>query len=620
MNAPRVPGCNVFRGCAIVPAMKPFLVDRAHYERQDARTPEGLRALCAFNRINALGCIQAARHGWLGATFSVAEILTTLYFRLGERNVVLSKGHAAPMQYACLHGVGLLGRERLLRYKDGPDGLPAHVERGTPGIPFTTGSLGQALSRAAGLALDRPGERFFVVLGDGELQEGQCFEALQNVVYRDLRHVRTVIDANGFQTELPVERLKHLPDPRKVFEGLGLEVREVDGHDGEALAAAFDAPAGRPVVVWARTRKAGGTDLLPPEDGRQPWHSRVPDEALYARLVEEQVARSGSAELRAEWERHPRDAAPARPATPPPEPSTRDGFARRLEALLDERPDLEVLDADLAQSCGLERIARRGRQFHELGIAEQDLVSFAGGRALAGRLPVVHTYAAFFRRALDQLFVNQIDRLKVIYAGHYAGLCYFTDGKTHQATNDLSLMLALPDLWVVEPPDAHHAAALLDWAVAGADRAVYFRLRRTPLALGLPRETVRPDRPLVLGDDLRRCFWTIGPVSTRLALEARATPAFAGFGVIVQSVLRGPLDLEHLRALLRGMEEIVTVEEDLAPGALHAFVADVCRRLECAPRLSGKSIDRWGASFRTLDACLDHFAFRPEGLLTRPRR
>lgn len=600
--------------------MRPFLVDRSHYERQDARTPEGLRALCAFNRVNALACIQAARHGWLGATFSVAEILTTLYFRLGERNVVLSKGHAAPMQYACLYGAGLLERDLLLRYKDGPDGLPAHTERGTPGVLLTTGSLGQALSRTAGLALERPHERFFVVLGDGELQEGQCFEALQNVVYRGLRNVRTVIDANGFQTELPVERLKHLPEPRKVFEGLGLEVRDVDGHDPEALAAALDAPADRPVVVWARTRKAGGTDLLAPEGDRQPWHSRVPDEALYWRIVEEQVGRSGSAELRVELERHPRAVAPSRPATPPPEPSTRDGFTRRLEALLDARPELEVLDADLAKSCGLERIAERGRQFHELGIAEQDLVSFAGGRALVGKLPVVHTYAAFFRRAIDQIFVNQIDRLKVIYAGHYAGLCYFTDGKTHQATNDLSLMLALPDLWVAEPPDAHHAAALLDWAVQEADRAVYFRLRRTPLALGLPRETVRPDRPLVLGEDLRRCFWTIGPVSTRLALEARKTAAFAGWGVIVQSVLRGPCDLEHLRALLRGTEEIVTIEEDLSPGALHAFVARICRELGLAPRLSGRSIDRWGASFRTLEACLDHFGFRPEGLVNPPRR
>jgi transketolase C-terminal domain/subunit len=82
----------------------------------------------------------------------------------------------------------------------------------------------------------------------------------------------------------------------------------------------------------------------------------------------------------------------------------------------------------------------------------------------------------------------------------------------------------------------------------------------------------------------------------------------------VQSVLRGPLDLEHLRTRLARTEEIVTIEEDLAPGALHTFVADVCRRLGLAPHLPGKCIDRWGASFRTLDACLDHFGFRPNGL------
>jgi transketolase len=596
--------------------MELFTVVRSRYAAQSGQDAASLRALCAFNRINALSCIKSAEHGWLGASFSVAELLTVLYFRLGERNVVLSKGHAAAMQYACLFGLGTLERTRLLAYKDGPAGLGAHTERGTPGILFTTGSLGQALSRTAGLAVTRPQERFCVVHGDGELQEGQCFEAFQTVVHRNLRDVTTVIDVNGFQTELPVTEVKRIADLGALFGGLGFAVRDVDGHDMEALHAALAAPVDRPLLVLSRTRKAGGTDLLPPEDGRQPWHGRIPDDDLYRRLVAEQAERSGVPDLQTEvrdWLAHSSPSVPsAKPA--PAVVSTRDGFVRRLEELLDVRPELAVLDADLAHPCGLDRIAARGRQFFEMGIAEQDMISFAGGLALGGRLPVVNTYASFYKRAIEQLQLNLVDGLRVIYAGHYAGLCYYTDGKTHQSLNDLSLMTALPQLWVVEPPDACHAAALLDWAVAEADRSVYFRLRRTPLALELPEVAVRPDRPLVLPGDGRRWLWTIGTVSTRLALDALARPAFRGWGVIVQSVLRGPLDLEHHRTLLAGAERIVTIEEDLAPGALRRFVTGLCGQLGVSPRISGKAIDRAGACFRTLDACRTHFGFRVEEL------
>jgi transketolase len=606
--------------------MELFVVDRRHFQRP--RHEVGLSALCAFNRINALSCIMSARHGWLGASYSVAELLTVLYFELGERDIILSKGHAAAMQYACLYGLGLLEREQLLAYKHGPRGLPAHTERGTPGILFTTGSLGQSLSRAAALALCRPAETFFVVLGDGELQEGQCFEGLQTVVQRRLCNLVTVIDLNGYQSELPVSAVKRIADYGRLLEGLGLEVATVDGHDVGALASTLASrpalPARRPMVLLSRTRKAGGTALLPEEHGRQPWHARVPEPALYWRIVDEQLERAGlapgdDAELREELARvreHPTSVATRAPILSDPPPgavSTRDAFARRLTALVAERPELAVLDADLAHSCGLDPLVG-GERFHEMGIAEQDMVSFAGGLALAGRLPVVNTYAAFLKRACEQIYLNQIDNLKVIYAGHYAGLCYFTDGKTHQSLVDLSLMLALPDLYVLEPCDARHCEALLDWAVREAERSVYFRLRRTPLPLALPDgEAVRPDRPLTVGDR-RRCLWTMGSVSTRLALDALAEPRFAGFGLVVQSVLRGPIDLEHHRRLLADTELIITIEEDLAPGALHSFVCGLCQRLGLRPRVLGKSIDRWGASFRTLQDALEHFGYTTDEL------
>jgi hypothetical protein len=97
-----------------------FVPDRARYGRGALPAEAWLRRLAALNRLVAASCIQSAGHGWLGASYSVAEILTTLYFGCGERQIVLSKGHAAAMQYACLYGLGLLEREQLLAYQDGP--------------------------------------------------------------------------------------------------------------------------------------------------------------------------------------------------------------------------------------------------------------------------------------------------------------------------------------------------------------------------------------------------------------------------------------------------------------------------------------------------------------------
>ena len=187
-----------------------FVVEPRFYQKAQGQGAAGLKALSAFNRINALSCIKSAEHGWLGASYSIAEILTVLYHALDERNVVLSKGHAAAMQYACLFGLGMLSREQLLSYKNGPGSPQAHASLETPGVLLNTGSLGQALSKTAALAVCRPDQRFYVVVGDGELQEGQVFEGLQTVSQRCLHNLTVIVDVNGFQTEDQVEKIKSI--------------------------------------------------------------------------------------------------------------------------------------------------------------------------------------------------------------------------------------------------------------------------------------------------------------------------------------------------------------------------------------------------------------------------
>ena len=572
-----------------------------------------LLLLGRYNRLNALACIVSAQRGWLGASFSCVEILTSLYFDphlfKAERGdiVALSKGHAAVTQYACLAGLGILPAEELLRYEV-QDGPQAHTDRQTPGITLNTGSLGQTLSKCIGLALARPQARIYVVLGDGELQEGQVWEAFMAWSKFGLSNLVAIIDCNGIQTDSCVSDIMPLPDLPRMLSALGLAVLQVsDGNDAAQMHSALLAAvrADHPTVVVARTYKGAGLSftsarLVPARS--YAWHGSVPDPSEYAAALCElgrdmraasvrEAALALADNLKAslgqahscspaphlvletlspapvthstsalsprsafstippilEAEKGPHDG-PATSSLPgvqeeeedlgvqghntgleneqgrekvkvkeniktesveahhsnmertdqrlvtallssthwhPSSPvvSTGSAFGEALLALAAREPLLRVLDADLEKSCHLTAVALQfAAQFLEVGVAEQNMVSIAGGLALGGALPVCNTYANFYRRAAEQIYINATERTRVIYAGHYAGLCYATDGKTHQATGDVALLRAIPGAMVVYPASPAEVVEVLAW-YAGCPtlhRPLYIRLHRTP--------------------------------------------------------------------------------------------------------------------------------------------
>jgi transketolase len=604
--------------------MSLFTVGPEHHGAQDAGSDEGLRAIAAFVRINALSCIMSAQHGWLGASFSCAEILTALYFGLGEHGVVLSKGHAAAAQYACLFGLGELSRDQLLAYKDGPEAPQAHSSRGTPGILLHSGSLGQAPSQVAGMVAGGARGRFFVLLGDGELQEGQVWEALQTIAHRRMTSIDILVDANGWQSARKVGETKGIADLGKSLQGLGFQVFEVDGHDPLGLVQVLEPQATRrPRAVICRTHKAGGSRFTVPEGEVQPWHGRVPDPSVYRGILVEQAALASDPGFSRAVRRY-LDSEPALPRRPagPAAPSTRDAVAHRLEQRLADTPRLCVLDADLADSCGLGLIAdpagpfAHRDQFFQLGISEQDMVSFAGGLALEGRLPHVSTYAAFMTRAVEQVRANLSMGARAIYAGNYAGLCYFSDGRSHQSLDDGAHFATLPGLTVLEPATPEQAAAQLDWAIDQAPGSVYLRLHRTPQDLpGLvAHDPADPRSPLLRGRGASRLLVASGPVATRLALDCLEQPDFAGWGAMAVSSFDPPRDPEAWRPLLGDAERIVVLEDSWAPGVLRPWLDALLLDLGLAPRRQVLQPVGFGASFRSLEACLAHFGFTVQGV------
>ena len=262
-----------------------------------------IEARAARMRYDIIEMIAEAGSGHPGGSLSAAEIVATLYFGVmkhdparpawAERDrFVLSKGHAAPVLYAALAEAGYLGRDQLKTLRKLGSILQGHPDcKKTPGVEISTGSLGQGLAIANGIALglrlDRSESRVFCLLGDGELQEGEVWEAAMFAAHHGLDHVVAIVDHNGLQIDGACTDVMCLGEVAQKFKAFGWEVREINGHSVaeliEAISAAPAAP-GVPVCVVARTVKGKGVSFM---EGNAGWHGKAPDaEQTAAALAE----------------------------------------------------------------------------------------------------------------------------------------------------------------------------------------------------------------------------------------------------------------------------------------------------------------------------------------------
>ena len=467
-----------------------------------------LKELCAYNRINTLTSIYYAGRGWIGACLSIAEIITNLYFDCADLNdinsskrdrILLSKGHAAVMQYSALAGKGFIKTSDLLKYKRA-DGLQAHTDISTKGIDINSGSLGQALSKAAGLAF-KSKNKIFVILGDGELQEGQNYEAFMTIIKFNLFNVIPVIDKKNIQSDSNVKDIKSIKNLYYTLCGFGFDVHNVNGNDitqtNKLLSEIRESQ--KPSIIIANTFKGAGISFMQSSDSSRrqySWHSGVPSETEYLAALEELKELIHQKQLRLELEKFIRDSKKSlivSRQTDIPQKitalSTGSAFSKFIFNIAKKNKSVHCLDADLEKSCKLTDFALNfPDRFVEIGISEQDMISFAGGLALNGKIPVTNTYASFYKRCFEQVYVNCSEHKKIIYAGHYSGLCYSTDGKSHQCSGDINMMRTLPDMFVFHPAFPEEIDRILHWYLKqNSGKSVYFKLHRTP-AVGYNEE------------------------------------------------------------------------------------------------------------------------------------
>lgn len=252
-------------------------------------------------RIDIVNQVYLAQSGHLGGALSVADILTVLYCNqmnispkdtqsnLRDR-LVLSKGHASAALYAILAERGFISKEELSTFRKLGSKLQGHLDMNRfPGIDMSTGSLGQGLSVANGMALaskmDNLGCRVYCVLGDGEIEEGQVWEAAMTSNKYKLDNLCAILDYNGLQIDGKVEEVKGMDCLRSKWESFGFYVIECDGNDIESLINSFEQSKqikGQPTIIIAHTIKGKGVPFM---ENKAEWHGKAPKEEEYIEAI-----------------------------------------------------------------------------------------------------------------------------------------------------------------------------------------------------------------------------------------------------------------------------------------------------------------------------------------------
>ncbi len=262
-----------------------------------------LRKTACKVRIGVLTATHGAKAGHPGGSLSAADVFTYLYFKElnidpqnpkweGRDRFVLSKGHTAPGLYAALAYRGFFPVDDLPTLRHIDSYLQGHPNMSTvPGVDMSTGSLGQGISCACGMALGLKKQgstaRVYTLLGDGEMQEGQVWEALMFAAHYRLDNLCVIIDHNGLQIDGPNEKVMGLGSIPDKLQAFGLNVFQIDGHDFQAMEKAFDAARqvkGKPSAIVLETTKGKGVSYM---EGQVGWHGKAPNDEEYARGMAE---------------------------------------------------------------------------------------------------------------------------------------------------------------------------------------------------------------------------------------------------------------------------------------------------------------------------------------------
>lgn len=475
-----------------------------------ASTIEAIKEKAKRLSILSMMATTAANSGHPTSCMSAAELVAGTFFyamKFDPKNAnspdgdrfVLSKGHAAPVLYAALAEAGVFPESRVMTLRQFSSELEGHPTPRIPGVDAATGSLGQGLSVGAGLAIgarmDKSPTRVYVLMGDGEMAEGQIWEAAAFAGHYKLDNLTAIADVNALGQSEPTMYRHDMEIYRKKFEAEGWETQVIDGHDVAAVLTALDQAKntkGKPQAILARTIKGHGVSFLA---GKEHWHGKpIPKDQLAAAIKEIGAAIDvppdpGKSYARASLPKPPDFPAPAAPDYDPSKPiATREAYGFALKRLGAVNPHIVAISGDVKNSTFSEIFGDAfPDHFYQGYIAEQNLVSAGVGLAARGKVPFLDTFACFLARAYDQVRMAAISRSNINLCGSHCGVSIGEDGPSQMALEDIAIFRAVHSSSVFYPSDAISTERLTE-IMARREGINYLR-------------TSRPKMPILYGKD-----------------------------------------------------------------------------------------------------------------------
>jgi transketolase len=595
-----------------------------------ATPPKSAAALATQLRADSIRCSTAAGSGHPTSSLSAADLMAVLLadhlhtdwehpHRLDNDRLIFSKGHASPLFYAMLKAAGAVSDAELLSFRKLGSRLEGHPTPVLPWVDVATGSLGQGLPVAIGMALAarRTGRdiRCWVLLGDSEMAEGSVYEALELGGFYGLASVIAIVDMNRLGQRGPTMLEWDGEQYAARARAFGWRALLVDGHDGSAIDRAFAEAEGsdRPVCIVARTKKGAGVSFLEDHEG---WHGKPLSEAEARRALGELGNPAGELVVRTKGPRRPTpppERVEAAPFTPPryavgSKVATREAFGDALAALGRSRGEVVALDGEVGNSTYTERFQKAfPDRFYELYIAEQQLVSAAVGMQVFGLVPYAATFAAFLTRAHDQIRMAAVSRANVCLVGSHAGVSIGEDGPSQMALEDLAMMRAVSGSTVLYPSCASTAVELVR-LMAGRKGIQYLRTTRgkTPVLYG-------PEERFTIGGS-KVLRWSRDDAVAVLAAGITLHEALRAYDVLEREGIRvRVVDLYSVKPIDAGTvaacaEEcggnLVVVEDHWPEGGLADAVAEVFsgRPAPSITRLAVQGMPASGTPDELLDA------------------
>jgi transketolase len=577
-----------------------------------ARDVEFLRELGQQLRVDSVRSSTAAGSGHPTSSMSAADLVAVLIARHlvydwqqpdDPRNdhVIYSKGHASPLCYAMFRAAGAITDDELLTFRRFGSRLQGHPTPALPWVDVATGSLGQGLPIAMGVALagrhlDRLPFHVWALCGDSELAEGSIWEAIDKAGHYHLGNLTALFDVNRLGQRGPTEYGWDTEVYRRRAEAFGARAIVIDGHDVEQIDAALAearAATDQPTVIVARTIKGKGFREIEDHEG---WHGK----ALPPDMAERAIAELGGERGIVVDGRKPEGPAPnpspaaGAPITLPTykvgdKVATRKAYGDALLAL-GARADVVGMDGEVSNSTHADEFAKaHPDRFFEMFIAEQALVAAAVGVSVRGWTVFASTFAAFFSRAYDFVRMAGISEVSVRLSGSHAGVEIGQDGPSQMALEDLASMRAVHGSIVLYPSDAASAARLT--GTMAELRGISF-LRTTrgayPVLYG-PDEEFPVGGSKVLRSSAEDQVALIGAGVTLHNCLA-AADELAGQGVaarVVDLYSVKPVDVEGLREAAAATGGRLLVAEDHYPeGGLCAAVLEALAMEPNPPRVA----------------------------------